>query len=541
MNVFEIGALTIGLGIVFVLGVLSWTSGSFKSFNSFSNSKQFMLQKWLYISFILLTNVGLCVMVYYTQNLQVLLYVIVVLKLKDILSAFIFVFGMLYKNVLKLTQTSSSEIQMENMASDDFDKILAFVPAYKELEFQVSKTLNSLVENTIHQNYMMLCLVSDGFTNYTNLLESVLLEKSYYYNSWKGEENIGVKVHFGKYNGKDTIILTKIKNLGKKDSIVLCNDLFNYTRTNLDSFTMTFREELNKDLQNVFNVSNKFDYIFTTDADTRLNSNVIQNLLRSIKERNAIAGCGVVNVEEEVGSNFYWDNLQNFQYLYGQYLRRSNEDLMSQVLCLPGCISMFKILPETNGSLETFSKLPNVDNLFESSVQFIGTDRRFTGSLVYNNQSNQSNSIIMDSNTHAYTSPPQTWKSFINQRKRWCNNMYFNNMYNIVGKNVNILSRFFNVIEFLRMSFVYFRVFNSIYFIFLLANSSSYNILELIPLIVLVSFPIVCFFVYSLLNSHLRSKYLNLVLGFLLNKISTFFINPVIFTSMLWNIGNTKW
>jgi hypothetical protein len=44
-----------------------------------------------------------------------------------------------------------------------------------------------------------------------------------------------------------------------------------------------------------------------------------------------------------------------------------------------------------------------------------------------------------------------------------------------------------------------------------------------------------------LLNSHLRSKYLNLVLGFLLNKISTFFINPVIFTSMLWNIGNTKW
>lgn len=538
MNTFEIGALTIGLSIVFYVGVLSALSGSFKNFELVSKSKSFHAQKWLFISSLFLANVGLCVMVYYTQNLQVLLYVIVLLKLKDIISAVMFVFAMLYKSLRNVFTKKNEEIQMENMASDEFDKVLAFVPAYKELEFQVQKTVDSLINNSIGQNYMMLCLVSDGFSNYNNLLETTLLEKNYYYNSWKGEENIGAKVHFGKRQGKDMVVITKIKNMGKKDSIILCNDLFNYSRWNLDSLTGSFREELSKDFQNVFNTSSQFDYIFTTDADTRLEENVVNSLMKSMKERNAIAGCGIVNVEKELGDNFYWSNLQNFQYLYGQYLRRTNEDLLSQVSCLPGCISMIKVSTQSDGSLEMYAKLPEQDNLLECSVQYIGTDRRLTSSLIFN----QTDPIIMNSNAHAYTSPPQTFSSFMNQRKRWCNNMYFNNVYNIVGKNVNVLLRFFNILEVLRMSFVYFRVFNSLYFIFLLASSSGYySALELVPLIVLVSFPVFCFFVYSLFNSHLRSRFGYLVVGFLFNKLSTFFINPVIFTSMLWNIGNTKW
>lgn len=540
MNTSEIGALSIGLGIVVLTILLTLSTGTIHNFTSFSKSKLFVVKKWLYISAIVIANVGLSVMVFYTRNLQVLLYVIALLKLKDILMTFMFIGGLIYKNTIKLflRKTENHDIQME--ATDEFDKILAFVPTYKELEFQVRKTIDSLVENKIGQNYMMLCLMSDGFSNYDSLLDTILMEKRYYYNSWKGEENIGVKVIYGQYKGTNAVFITKIKNLGKKDSIVLCNDLFNYQRSNLDPLTVAFREELNKDLQNIFNTSNHFDYIFTTDADTRLESNVLNSLVHSMKERDAIAGCGIVNVENEIGDSFYWNNLQNFQYLYGQYLRRTNEDLLSQVLCLPGCISMFKVQMESDGSLEMYSKLPNDDNLLESSVQYIGTDRRLTSCLIYNNNDNKN--IVLNSQIHAYTNTPQNWSSFMNQRKRWCNNMYFNNIYNIVGQNVNFLLRFFNVIEFLRMSFVYFRVFNSLYFIFLLASHPfAYNVLDLVPLIVLISLPLFCFFLYCLFNNHLREKYLSLVVGFLFNKISTFVLNPIIFTSMLWNIGNQKW
>jgi cellulose synthase/poly-beta-1,6-N-acetylglucosamine synthase-like glycosyltransferase len=536
MNTSEIGALSIALGIVVFTILLTLSTGTVNKFTSLS--KSFVVKKWLYISGLLIVNILLSIMVCYIRNLQVLLYIIVLLKSNDILMAFMFIGGLFYKNVMKLIlgKTKSYDIQME--ALDDFDKILAFVPAYKELEFQVRKTMDSLVENKIGQNYMMLCLISDGFSDYTNLLDTILMEKTYYYNYWKNEENIGVKVIYGQYKGTNAIFITKNKNVGKKDSIILCNDLFNYKRENLDPLTASFREELNKDLQDNFNSSNHFDYIFTTDADTRLESNVLNSLICNMKERDAIAGCGVVNVEKEMSDSFYWSNLQSFQLLYGQYLCRTNEDLISQVLCLPGCISMFKVQTESNGTLEMYCKLPNHDNLLESSVQYIGTEHRLTSCLIYN----QNKSIIFNSEVHGYKNPPQSWSSFMTQRKRWCNNMYFNNMLNIVGPNVNFLLRFFNIIEFVRMSFIYFRVFNSMYFIFLLASQPfAYNILDLVPLIVLMSLPLFCFFVYSLFNSHLRSNYLSLVFGFLFNKISTFVLNPVIFTSMLWNIGNQKW
>lgn len=536
MNTYEIGALTIGLSIVFLVSLLTLLSGTIKSFNSFSDEWQFKAKKWVFIVGLILVNIAGCVMVYYTQNLQVLLYVVIVLKLKDILMSIMFLGNTVYKFFEKLLKKKDLGSQFD--VSDEFEKILCFIPAYKETTDDVAKTVDSVLNNKVGQHYMVTCIISDGFANYSSLMDTVLLEKSYYYNSWKGEENIPVKVYYGKRNSKPVVLITKIKNLGKKDSILLCNDLFNYKRTNMDSLMDSFRHEVSKDFSKVFNATSVFDYIFTTDADTRLEDNVILELMKSIKNRKAIAGCGVVNIESSESSSLYWTKLQNFQYLYGQYLRRTNEDLFSQVLCLPGCVSMFKVVPESNNSLEMYSQLPDKTKLVESCIQYIGTDRRYTSCLIYN----QDEGIVMNSNVHAYTKPPQTWSSFVQQRKRWCSNMYFNNMFNIVGPNVNFLLRFFNVVEFLRMSLVYFRLFNSFYFVFLLASTPfSYSILELVPLVVLVSFPVVCFLVYSLVNFHLRKMFVSLFFGYLLNKISTFFINPVVFSSMLWNIGNSKW
>ena len=115
-------------------------------------------------------------------------------------------------------------------------------------------------------------------------------------------------------------------------------------------------------------------------------------------------------------------------------------------------------------------------------------------------------------------------------------------MVNIVAPNVNILLRLFNVLDYLRLSFVYFRLFNTIYFIYLISSSNTvFSIIRFVPIIVIVLFPSFCFFVYSLFISHLRKHYFLLVLMFFLNKVFTLLSSVVVMTVMLFNIGNFKW
>jgi len=227
--------------------------------------------------------------------------------------------------------------------------------------------------------------------------------------------------------------------------------------------------------------------------------------------------------------------------MYGQYIRRTNEDLLNQVLCLPGCISMIKIDETFKDTLELYSSLPNENNLFETSVQSMGTDRRLTSSIVYTTTRGGAK-ILQDTRAHAYTEPPQSLMQFFSQRKRWTHNMFFNSILNIIGINVHILSRFFNLIDVLRMCLVYFRLFNTFYFIYLLITAyEPKNILELVPYIILLSFPVVCFLLYSLFNSHLRNQFLSLFVFTFINKVFTMVSTIIIFTLMLFNIGNSDW
>ena len=58
------------------------------------------------------------------------------------------------------------------------------------------------------------------------------------------------------------ILIKKYKNVGKKDSIILFNDIFNHTRYNIDIENRSLREDILHNIQELFGV-NKFDYIYT--------------------------------------------------------------------------------------------------------------------------------------------------------------------------------------------------------------------------------------------------------------------------------------
>lgn len=521
-------ALAFGLGIVGLISLITL----FVEMNHFQNTTKeglFYVKKWCLIAFILLVNAGGCVLVYYTQNLQVILAIIIVLKSKDILMAFMFAFNMIYRAFTRSSALPSLEI------SDEIEKVVAFVPTYDESQEQIAKTVDSILNNKLGPHYVLTIVVSDKNNNYDNLFTSVESVKTYTYQSWKAHD-VNCTISLGIRNNKHLVVITKHENLGKKDSIILLNDLFNAPRSNMSSDNKDLRKTLRKEISSIFGMSN-FDYIFCTDGDTVVDEHGIACLVDTMKSRNAMASCGIVNVDKSSG-NFFWNNIQNFQYLYGQYVRRTNEDLFGQVLCLPGCISMIKIDNCFSDSLKLYSLLPNETNLLETSVQYMGTDRRFTSSLVYTSNP----SIVQDTRAHAYTKPPQSFMSFFSQRKRWTHNMFFNSILNIVGKNVNLVSRLFNLIDVTRMCLIYFRLFNTLYFIYLLATYyKPQHVLNLVPYIVILTYPIFCFFIYALFDSHLRQQYIYLALFVIINKIFTMFSTVITFTLMLMNIGNSNW
>jgi chitin synthase len=525
----EIAATTIGISIVFLVFMFMLYVGYFKSLNYFTITNRFYIKKWVYISFVAILNTAGCALVYYTQSLQVILYVILVLKSKDLIMSIIFLFNMIYKHL------SSAFVKPVNNLTDEIRRIVAFVPVYNETLDKLTKTVDSILQNTIVPHYVMTFIVSDGKRSYKEIMDNILVSGyGLYYKSWTGED-VSVNVLYGTRAGRHVVLLEKDQNVGKKDSIILMNNLFNFERDNMNYANKHFKDDIINNIRTLFGVS-EFDYMFATDADTVLDSDTITCLLDSIQKRNAMASCGIVNVDKSQG-NWFWNNLQNYQYLYGQYVRRTCEDLFGQVMCLPGCISMFRLHNSTIDAQKLYAQIPDHDNMIVSSVQYVGTDRRYTGSLLYNG-----GSIVMDMRCNAYTLPPQSFKEYVSQRRRWCQNSYFNTMINIVAPKINFVLRFFNLVDYLRMTLVYFRLFNTVFFVYLLA--SRYNptdILGLVPYIIVLAYPTLFFFVYSLFNKNLLSQWLQLFCFFIFNKMFILLSNTIIFTVMLWNIGVKSW
>ena len=432
-----------------------------------------------------------------------------------------------------------TDIVKTDMVTKIKNGIVAFIPVYKEDDTLLLGTITSILNNKT-DNYVLTCIISEGEIPYNlnNFFTNMLLVEDLNYKTWLGD-TINVNIIYGKKDDNDIIFICKELRTGKKDSILMCNDIFNTKRSNISDTSNNFCERVRENIKELFNRLT-FEYLFCTDADTILSDNTLTCLSDSIKRRNAVASCGIINTNNCKADYGFITYLQNYQYLYGQYLRRTNEDLVNQVLCLPGCISMFKLHIDTNGkALEMFSTLPDKSNMIHSAIQMVGTDRRYTNCLI---RTNKSAKIVLDKRCNAYTVPPNNFTSYVGQRRRWNSNMYFNGLTNIYGNNVNILLRLFNILDYLRLSLVYFRLFNTLYFIYIICSSSQIvSIKRYIPFIVILVFPTFVFLVYSLFVHNLRKNYLMLIFMCFVNKIFSLVSSSVVMTAMLFNIGNWNW
>lgn len=125
-----------------------------------------------------------------------------------------------------------------------------------------------------------------------------------------------------------------ITKSGKKDSLVLCHDLFNVPRDNIPLYTRLLREEIWTEILPVLTEGEdftKFNMVLCTDADSTVYKGAVAHLAEAMaRDKHAIAACGLVYVELEPGFEWsFWNLYQQFQYTYGQYGRRSPKKSLS--------------------------------------------------------------------------------------------------------------------------------------------------------------------------------------------------------------------
>lgn len=218
-----------------------------------------------------------------------------------------------------------------------------------------------------------------------------------------------------------TLCIEKLNNCGKKDSLVLCHDLFNHPRDGMDPSVRALREELWTTVLPQLTGNGDFpgfDLVFCTDADSIIHKGALASLANAcLADPNAIAACGFVFVEYEPGSEWsFWNLYQQFQYSFGQTVRRGAEHCIGKVTCLPGCITMIVVREEMAGAIEKYAKPVTSFPVLRHQVQYLGTDRRLTYSML--SQAPYLHTLFVPE-AGSETVAPQSLKHYLSQRRRW--------------------------------------------------------------------------------------------------------------------------
>lgn len=495
--------------------------------------RELVCQRLIFTSIIIVLNTAPIVLSAIGYSGIWVLVAILFFKSKDFLSVWIQVVCRIYYAVKRLfvarPPTSPSWI-------------LSLMPAYSESEEQIVKTLTSLRENKLEQHQQVVCIILDGKIrrikeHMTEVIAS--FEWKYVNLKWKVAT---LKIDAGYVDDLPLICIEKLTNAGKKDSLVLCHDLFNYPRWNIDPNILALRKELSSKILPHLTKQpgfNGFDMIFCTDADSTIHPGALAKLADACNaDSKCISACGFVYVEYEPGREWSFLNLyQQFKYSFGQIVRRGAEHYIGKVTCLPGCITMIVVRPEMAGAIAKYAKPVTAFPVLRHQVQYLGTDRRLTYSVL--SQGKHLHALYIPE-AGCETVAPQSLKHYLNQQRRWGSNSYFNNFFYLGGENMILVSRIAALIEIARLTLVYYRVFNTGLFLYKLIT--DFDIVGLAPIIGIFFLPTIWFaFSVCFFNPHLRKNWMKLVCGFFINRLIGMAMSLTVFSLVVKNLGSQAW
>ncbi len=196
--------------------------------------------------------------------------------------------------------------------------ILTLIPTYAESEEQIIKAIFSLRDNKVEPHKQVMVVMIDGkpraiTKHLTRIIKSC--RRPYVTSKFRRGD---LQIDAGFIEDVPIIIFEKLKNAGKKDSLILCHDLFNIPRVNMPLYTKLLREEIWTSVLPTLTVGTdfrSFDMMFCTDADSTIHPGAITALANALaRDKNAIAVCGLVLVELEKGREWsHWNLYQQYQ------------------------------------------------------------------------------------------------------------------------------------------------------------------------------------------------------------------------------------
>ncbi|KAF4472525.1 chitin synthase [Fusarium albosuccineum] len=489
-------------------------------------------QRIIFLGIIVLLNFLMTITAIWGKKSKLIFILVLFIKSKDFLSALLSPLGM-------MTRWTCHKFCPPKEVSQLW--ILSLIPAYSESEEQIVKTIYSLRDNGVEPHRQVMVVLLDGNPrDVRSHMTRVTREFERPYVSLKWKRGV-LRVTAGFMMDVPVICIEKVKNAGKKDSLILCHDLFNYPRDNCPLYTKLLRKEMWDDVLPVLTEGetfNGFDMVFCTDADSTIYKGAVALLANAIaRDKNAIAACGLVLVELEPGYEWsFWNLYQQFQYTFGQYVRRRAEGIVGKVTCLPGCITMIAVREEMAGAIRKYAEPVTGYLVVSHQVQYLGTDRRLTYSML--SQGTHLRTLFVP-DAVSETVAPQSITHYLSQRRRWGSNAYFNNYFYLAGEKMITITRIAATIEVVRLSMVYYRVLNTVLFIRSLIHHAS--IMKLIPMLIIGQVPTLWFFTSILLEKELRKRGHKLVIGYCINKFISPFMSVIIFTKVATNLGSQVW
>jgi hypothetical protein len=199
--------------------------------------------------------------------------------------------------------------------------ILSLIPAYSESEEMIKNCVFSLRDNDAQPHKQVMCIILDGqprdVKQYMRI--TTTFKRKYVTSRFKRNE---LCITAGFMEDVPVIVFEKVKNSGKKDSLILCHDLFNVMREDAPVYTKLLRKEIEKHVLPTLVGEDfpGFDMVFCTDADSIIHKGAVAGLANAlVRDPKAIASCGLVLVELEAGAEWsYWNLYQQFQVCFAE-------------------------------------------------------------------------------------------------------------------------------------------------------------------------------------------------------------------------------
>ena len=456
-------------------------------------------------------------------------FAIIVVILKNIVDFIVKnVYKILYKNKFSSVRPLTNHKNI----------IYSLIPVYNEDSDMVTKNLDSLVSQKLPSSTInVMLLIFDGVNDKNKeLFESINKivdydeesgdgeSRSYY--SWKASDKCKLNIREGKYKNVRIIVVRKLINKGKKDSLIVGESIISDMYSDEYDIIYSYEEEVN--------TNNAF--IYHTDGDTIADENCLAELLSTMSKDDKIdAVSSLIRVYKRdgtYGKAWAFSVMQDFQYFYSLMIRRMAESLFSSTTCLPGCSNMVRINKRSSKAIKNYENIPKAsEGLLQTVTRMQGTDRRYTTLLM-----REGGKLKMNYRAVAFTEPPLDVGSFIRQRRRWSSNSFFNSITMLYSSNVNMYVKFSSFIDICRMFSTIFRLFS--YIIFWYFFDGKLSTVNLIMVFIFLVFPYCYCFMLAIF---IVPNWFNMVLGFIMNKIFMPILSVTSISKMYMTATNFDW